>query len=167
MTGGVSIQLIEERYSHRQKGIGKQLDGLGLGRAHEQHGDVFFQCGFFEQAGEDFAGFRLASDHDPRRMQIVIQCATFAQEFRREEEVQWAVLVQHARRETHGDRRFDDDVRIRVNRSDLLDHGLDRAGIEIIGFRVVIRRGADHNEAGTGKGVSRIVARRFSDSVPR
>ena len=38
---GVGVQLVEVGHTQRQIGVGKQLDGLGLGKAHEQRVDVF------------------------------------------------------------------------------------------------------------------------------
>ena len=43
---GVGVQLVEVGHTQRQIGVGKQLDGLGLGKAHEQRVDVFLDGTF-------------------------------------------------------------------------------------------------------------------------
>ena len=45
---GVGIQLIEVRHPQGQIGIGKELDGLGLGKAHDEGIDVFLDCSILQ-----------------------------------------------------------------------------------------------------------------------
>ena len=49
---GVGVQLIEVRHAQRQIGVGKQLDSLGLGEAHEQRVDVFLDSPFLQKGGK-------------------------------------------------------------------------------------------------------------------
>ncbi len=84
-------------------------------------------------------------------MQVVVQRLAFAQEFRREDDLVAAQLLADTRGVADGDGRFDNDRRLRIDRHDRLDHGLDRAGVEAVGFGVVIGRCGDHDVVGVAE----------------
>lgn len=150
---GVAVQFVKVGHAHRQVGVGEQLDGFGFGAVGEEGGDVLLDGALLQQAGECFRTLGAFADDDPRRIQVVVQRLAFAQELRREENVSGVVLLSHALGVADRDCGFDHHDRVRVDRQDILDHRLDAAGVEEVGFRIVIGGGGDDHEVGTAVGL--------------
>ena len=55
---GVGVELVEVAHAQGEVGVGEELDGLGFFHAHEEGGDVVFDCAFLQEAGEGL-GIRL------------------------------------------------------------------------------------------------------------
>ena len=55
---GISIQFVEVGHAKSQIGIGEEFDGLGLGGAHEQDGNVFLQGAFFDERSKGMGRLR-------------------------------------------------------------------------------------------------------------
>lgn len=72
MRGGVGVEFVEVSDTHRQVGIGEQLDRFGFGGICEQHLDVLLDRALLEQAGEGFGPRRAFADDDARRVQVVV-----------------------------------------------------------------------------------------------
>ena len=70
----ISIQFIEVSNTQSQICIGKQLNGLCLGEAHEQSIDVLFNCAFLQQTSELVSSLcqtlivQLSADDDTARI---------------------------------------------------------------------------------------------------
>ena len=82
---GIAVEFIKEGDAHREVGIGKELDRLGLARAGQQHRHRGVKRGFAQETGKALRGRALAADHDARGMQVVVKRAALAQELGREE----------------------------------------------------------------------------------
>ena len=87
---GVCVEFIEITYAEREVGVGEELYGLGFGRAHEQHRHVLLDGAFVNEVREGVRCFLQAvvavTDNDSARIEIVVQCLGFSQEFRCEED---------------------------------------------------------------------------------
>lgn len=70
--GGIGVQFVEVGDAHREIGVGKQLDRLGLGGVGEQHGDILPDRALLEQLGKDFCAARTLSHDDARGVQVVV-----------------------------------------------------------------------------------------------
>ena len=85
---GVGVQLIEVRHAQRQIGVGKQLDSLGLGEAHEQRVDVLLDSSLLQQRREGVRSLhqarvvQVSADNDAARVKVIVQSLAFAKELR-------------------------------------------------------------------------------------
>ena len=52
----ISIQFVEERNAQGQVRIGEELHRLGLGRSHEQHGNILLERSLMDETGEGMRG---------------------------------------------------------------------------------------------------------------
>ena len=85
---GVGVQLIEVGHAQRQISVSKQLDGLGLGEAHEQRVDVLLDSSLLQQRRKGVRGLHQArvvqvgADDDAAWVEIVVERLRLAQELR-------------------------------------------------------------------------------------
>ena len=153
MGGGVGIEFIEVRHAHGKVSICEQLDRLGLGGVGKQHRDILLDGALPEQVGKDCGALGALADDDARRMQVVVQCRAFTQEFRREDEVVAVELRPQLGGVADRDGGFKNHDRFRVDGHDVLDHRFDRAGVEVVGLGVVVGGGGDDDIVGPGVSV--------------
>ena len=140
----VSIKLVEVGNPHRQKGVGKQLDRLGLGAVGKQDRNILLDGPLPEQIRKDLCPLGALANDNSRRMKVVVERPAFPQKLRRKNKVLAAELLFGLLRIAHRHRGLDDHERIRIDGHYILDHRLDGPGVEVIGLRVVIgRRGND------------------------
>ena len=149
---GVAVQLVEVGHAHGQIGVGEQLDGFGFGAVGEQRGNALLDGPLLQQAGEGSRPRGAFADDDSRGVEIVVQRLAFTQELRREKDVAGVVLLAHALGVADRHRGFDHHDCVGVDRQYILDHRLDTAGIEEVGFRVVVGGGGDDHEVGVAVG---------------
>ncbi len=140
----ITIQLVKVGHAQRQIGVGKQLDRLGFGGVSKQRRNVLLQSPFLQQRGKALSALRTLANHDTRRMQVVVQRATFTQELRREENIIDAKLLFNRVSKTDRNGGFDDHYRIGVNGKHIADNGLDAGGVEVVSLRIVISRCRDN-----------------------
>ena len=84
---GVGVQLVEVGHAHGQIGVGEELDGFGLGRAHHERGYrvCVFVGGLGQHGGKIVCGLHegvVVEGHahdDAARMQVVVKRAPLAQ----------------------------------------------------------------------------------------
>ncbi len=174
---GVGIQLIEITDAHGQVGVGKELDGLGLGQVGEQDRDIL---GRLAGAGLLLAGplqqqvrehLRLvplvigAADHDAAGVEVVIEGLGLAQKFRRKDDIADPVFFPDGLGVADRDRGLDDHEDLRIDLEGPLDGILDSAGVkEVVDIVIVGRRGDDDQVRGpVGR---RLVGRRVEVQGP-
>ena len=143
MGGGIGVEFVEVRDAHGEIGVGEEFDGFGLSRIREKNRDVFLDGAFFEEARKDLGTLRAFADNDARWMQVVVKRTAFTQEFRREDEVLSTERCTSLHGVAHGDGRFDDHRGVGIDGHDVADNGFNGFSIEVVGFRVVVRRGGD------------------------
>ena len=140
----VGIQLIEIGNAQRQIGVGEQLDGLGLGKAHEERinvlldGPLLQQCRKFVGGCDKVRILRVGADDDAGRVEVVIQGLGLPQKFRAEQDVPAAEPFPHRHRVAHGNRRFDDHDGIWIDLRDKADDCLHCRGVKVLGLAVVV-----------------------------
>ncbi|MNY38573.1 hypothetical protein D3C86_1732070 [compost metagenome] len=83
----VAVQLIEKGDTHRQIGIGEELDCLSFSRIGEQHIDIFLDRPLLQQRRKALRTFGTLTNNNTRRMKVVVKRLTFAQEFWGEDHV--------------------------------------------------------------------------------
>jgi hypothetical protein len=142
---GVGVQFVEVGDAEREEGVGEELDRLGFRRVREEHGHVLADRAFAQQFGEDLGPPGALADDDARRMKIVVESLALAQELRREDQVGAAQFGPKASHVTDRHRGLDDHHRLWVEGHHVAHHGLDRAGVEIVGFGIVVGRRGDHH----------------------
>ena len=104
----VGIQLIEIGNAQRQIGVGEQLDGFGLGKAHEERINVLLDGTFLQQCRKFVGGcdkvriLRIGADDDAGRVEVVIQGLGLSQKFRAEQDVPAAEPFPHRHRVATG-----------------------------------------------------------------
>ena len=141
---GVGVQLIEVRHAQRQIGVGKQLDSLGLGEAHEQRVDVFLDSSLLQQPRKGVRGLhqarvvQVSADNDAARVKVVVERLRLAQELGAEYDVAAAEFFAHRHRVAHGNRRLDDHDGVGVVPHDKLNDRLDSRGVKVLGAAVVV-----------------------------
>ena len=140
----VGIQLIEIGNAQRQIGVGEQLDGLGLGKAHEERINVLLDGPLLQQRRKLVGGcnkvriFGVGADDDAGRVEVVIQGLGLPQKFRAEQDVPAAEPFPHRHRVAHGNRRFDDHDGIWIDLRDKTDDCLHCRGVKVLGLVVVV-----------------------------
>ena len=140
----ISIQFIEVSHAQSQICIGKQLNGLCLGKAHEQSINVLFNCTFLQQTGKLVSGFnqtliaQVSTNDNTARIQIVIQSLGFTQELRAEDDVLAVKLLTHACgvANRNGGLNYHDGIRIVLHNQ--FDYGFDCARVEVLRVAVVV-----------------------------
>ena len=143
--GGIGVELVEIGHAHGEIGVGEQLDRLGLGGVGEQHRDVLPDGPLPQQLGEDLGALRALADDDARWVQVVVQGLALAQELRGEDQVRAVELRLELGGVAYRHGGLEDHHRFGVDRLHVPDHRLHRAGVEVVGLRVVIGgRGDDH-----------------------
>lgn len=141
----IAVELVEESDAHGEVGVGEQLDCLGLVGIGEQDFDVVLLGALEQQVGEYPRPLGTLADDDARRVQVVVQRAPLAQELGAEDDLTGAQALAHVLDEADRDRRLDDDRRLWIMRGRRADHRLDRGGIKLVVFDIVIgRRGDDY-----------------------
>jgi len=107
-----------------------------------------FDGTFQQQAGEGFGLLRLLADNDAAGVKVVMQGFAFTQKFRAKDDVQSRVLLLELFRvaDRHGG--LDDQHRLGIDLAYGCDHCLDTAGVEVVGFGVVVSRRGDNDELG-------------------
>ena len=149
---GVGVELVEVAHAQGEVGVGKKLDGLGLGGVHEQHAHVLLLRALDQKLREAVRRLpetlvlhRRAHD-DARGVEIVVQGPALPQEFRGKQDVPGAVLLPDLLGVADGDRGLDDHDRVRVDAQHGLDHVLHGGGVKIVEVRVIVGRGRDDHE---------------------
>ena len=159
----VGIELVEVRYTQRQVGIGEQLDRLGLGGAHEEHGNVLLDGPLLDERGELMRGILqrgiVTAHDDAARVEVVVERLALAEELRREEDARHhdlhlAVGLPLAVREflarmgsiAHRHGGFDDHHGVGIDLQHQFDHLLYVRSVEEILLGVVVRGGGNHHE---------------------
>ena len=160
--GRVGVELVEEGHAHGEVGVGKQLDGLGLGAVGEQHGYIFLLGPFQQQVGKGLGAVGALADDDAAGVQVVVQGLAFAQEFGAEDEMYGYAAgfalqrFLHLVGEAHGHGGLDDHGCGGLDGQHAADDGLDAVGVEVVGDRVVVGGGGDDDEVGAAEGVLRV-----------
>lgn len=154
-----SIQFVEEGDAQCEVGIGKKLDCLSLGGICKKGRDVLFDRALFEQIGEDLRSLGALADDDARRMKVVVKRPALTQKLRGKNQVPSIEALACLGCIANRDGRFDDHNRIGVDLQDILDDRLDRTGVEIVGFRVVIGGRCNDDEICTLVGILPIQGR--------
>ena len=153
---GEGIQLIEEGHAHGEVGVGKQLDGLGLGAVGEQHGGVLFQSTFQQQVGKGAGTVGLFAHDDAAGVQVVVQGLAFAQEFGAEDKLVGMELRARCGGKAHRYGGLDDHDRLRGDLQHAADDGFDAGGVEGVGDRVGVGGGGNDDEVGAFIGPARV-----------
>ena len=100
----VGIQLVKVGNAQRQISVGKQLDSLGLGKAHEEGINVLLDSSLLQQCRKFVGGcdkvciLGVGADDDAGRVKVVIQGLGLPQKFRAEQDVPAAELFPHRHR---------------------------------------------------------------------
>jgi hypothetical protein len=142
----VGVELIKERDTHREVGVREKLDRLGFGGIREKHRHVLILSPFNEEGREDMGLVAVVTDHDAGGVEVIVERVPLAEELRNEDHVLNPEAFFECRGVAHRNRRLDDDRGVRVDREDVIDHGLHGRRIKEIRLRVVIRRRRDHHE---------------------
>jgi hypothetical protein len=150
------MKSLRVRHPHREIGICKQLDRLGLGGAGQQDRGVRLQRTAAQQFGEFLGPVRAFADDDPGRVQIVLQGPAFAQELGAEDHLIGSELLRQGLGEADRNGRLDDNRGFRVESDRLRDHLFDGRRVEHAGCRIVIRRCGHDDEIRACKGEGRI-----------
>ncbi len=153
---GEGVELVEVGDPHREVGVGEELDRLGLGGLGEEHGDVVGVGALDEQLGERARPLGVLADDDPRRVEVVVQRAPLAQELGGEDHVRDPQPLAHVLDVAHRHGRLHDHGGAGLDAVHVAHDGLDRAGVEVVGDRVVVGRRRDDHEVGAGVGLLRI-----------
>lgn len=98
-----------------------------------------------EQVGKGFGTHGTFTDDDARWVQVVVQGTAFAQKFGREDEVVAFKLRTCFNGIANRYGGFDDHHRLRINAHDILNNGLNRTCVEVVGFGIVISRRSDND----------------------
>ena len=138
VAGGIGVQLVKKRHAHGQIGVGKELDGLGLGAACEQHLYVLLDCTFLQQPGKCPRSFALFAHYDAAGVKVVVQRFALAQKLGAEDDVWAAGLRAQLFGVAHGHGAFDDHDRLGGVLHHVFDHALDAAGVKVVGNGVVV-----------------------------
>ena len=155
---GVGVELVEVGHAHGEVGVGEELDRLGLGRIAQQRRDLLLgrDCALGEEVGEDPAALRAVAHHDARRVEVVLERAPLAQELGRVEHGAPAEPLVEPTRVAHGDGGLDHDRGRGRDAAHVGHHGLDRAGVEVVGLGVVVGGRGDDRVVGSFEGVARV-----------
>lgn len=156
---GVGVELVEVGDAQCQIRVGEQLDGFGLGEAHEQRVNVLLDGTLLQQLGEGVGGLhevlvlRVGADHNAARVQVVVQSLGFAQELRAEDDVLGTGLLTDGLGVADRDGGLDDHDRVRVDLHHQLDDGFHCGGVEEVFRAVVVGRRGDNHEIGIRVGL--------------
>ncbi len=147
---GIGIKLIEVGNAQGEIGVGKQLDGLGFRKTHEENRDVFLPCTLIEHIRKGFCCLfffrvgKICSDDDAGRIQVVIERLRFTQKFRRKQNVIAMVLPAYAFGITDRDRALDDDPgkmrAVLICGKGQFNDFLDSACIKEVSRRIIVGR---------------------------
>ena len=148
MGGRVGVQLVEVSHPHRQKGIGKKLDRLGLGAVGQQHRNILLDGPLAQEIGKHLRPRRLLTHDDAGRVKIVVKRPAFPQKLRRENEIAATQLLPGLFGIAHRHGGLDDHQRIRIDRHHIADHRLNGTGIEVVGLGIVIGGCGNHYKIG-------------------
>lgn len=153
---GIGVELVEVGDAQRQVRVGEQLDGLGLGEAHEQCMDVLLDGALLQQLGEGAGSLdevlvlRIGAHHDAARVQVVVQGLGFTQELGAEDDVLGAGLLADGLGVAHRNGGLDDHDCVRIDLHHQIDDGFHCGGVEEVLRAVVIGRRGDDDEVGVG-----------------
>lgn len=165
---GVSIELVKVSNAEGEISIREELNRFGLGRAHEFDRDILFNRRFLEEIRESVSFFSVGADNNPRRVEIIVESVTFAEELRRENNMVVMIFLADflgiADRDgglnNNGSRVVAFPVRRRifgsVEAEIFFDNVFDGASVEIIVLFVVVGRGSDNDEIFIGEGLAPI-----------
>ena len=155
----VRVQLVEVGDAQSQVRVGEQLDGLGLGEAHEQCMDVLLDGALLQQLGEGVGSLdevlvlRIGAHHDAARVQVVVQGLGFTQELGAEDDVLGAGLLADGLGVAHRNGGLDDHDCVRIDLHHQIDDGFHCGGVEEVLLAVVVGRGGDDHEVGVRVGL--------------
>ena len=142
----VCIELVEIRHTEGKIGICKKLDRLRLCRIHEADLYVLLDRTFREKVCKGLSnGEKLFvsvgyTDYYAARVEVIVKCTSLAEKFRAEQYFSTGVSYSHPFGKTDGNGGLNYHKSVRVNRYYLLYNALDRACVEMVLRRIVIRR---------------------------
>ena len=116
---GVGVQLVKIGHTQGQVGVGKQLDGLGLGQAREDGIHILLDGPLLQKprkgmgTGGQFPVPRRAAYHDAAGVEVIVQRMALPQKLRAEKDMQVVEFFPYRRGIPDGHRGFDDDGRLR------------------------------------------------------
>src|SRR5690606_7483779 len=149
MTSRVRVKLVEVGNTKGEISIGEQLDRLGLCGIRQQYRRARRVGALRHEGGKLLATRPTITDYNPRRMQVVEQSASLAQELWREDDVRTWVSLLEAPSEPDGHRRLHHHRSIGHHTYSLSHDRLHRRRIEEVVDRVVISGCSDHDYPGT------------------
>ena len=164
---GVGVQFVEVADAQGEVGVGEELDGLGLGAAHEEHGDVFLEGSALDEFRKGAGGLLqrglIVPDDDAAGVQVVVQGLALAEELRgeddaRDDHLEAAVgealavgeLLPHVGGVPDGHGGLDDHDGVRVDLQHQFNDLLHVGGVEEVLLGVVVGGGGDDDEVGAG-----------------
>ena len=161
---GVGVQFIEVGHAHGQIGVGEELDGFGLGRAHHERGYRIrvLVGGFGQHGGKTARSLHegvVVEGHahdDAARVQVVVKRAPLAQKLGGEDDGQVRVALGDAFRVPDGHRGLDDDCAARALGGDVVEYALDASRVEEVFFAVVVCGRRDDDVVGVRVGAGRV-----------
>ena len=155
---GVGVQLVKKAHAQRQVGVGEQLDGLGLGKAHIQRVDVLLDGPLLQKPRKGVRGLHQAgvlqvgAHDDAAGVEVVVQGFALAQKLRAEQDVAAAGLLADRGGIPHRDGGLDDEDGVGVHLQHKVDDLLHRRGVKEIFLAVVVRRRGDDHKVGVAVG---------------
>lgn len=153
MARGIGVQLVKKRHTHGQIGVGKELDGLCLGAAAQQHVYVLFDGALLQQCGKGLGPVAYLAHHNAAGVQVVKQRFAFAQKLGAKDDVGAAGLRAQFGGVAHRHGAFDNDNGLGVDGQHVLHHGFYGCGVECVGNGVVVCGGGYHHVAGASVGL--------------
>ena len=148
----VGIQLIEVGDTQSKISIGKQLDSLGLGKAHNERVDVLLNRAFLQQPSKGVSCLHktsilhIGADNDSARIEVVIQSLGFTQELRAEDDIVTVVLLTHRSCKANRNRGLDDHDSIRIILNHQLDDSFHCRSIKEVLLAVIVGRCCNDDE---------------------
>ena len=149
---GVGVDFIEISHPDGQERIGKELDGLRFRRPRNEHRNLFLYSPFLHE-GRKKAGPRkkmflpLRNPYDNSgRIEIVIECLSFPEKFRRKEYGKGGVPLGNLLGVADGDGGLDHHQSLRFHPLNLGQDGLHRSRVEMAGDIIIIRRRRNDDE---------------------
>ena len=149
---GVGVQLVEVTDPQRQIGVGKKLDCLCFGKAHDKSIYVFLDCTFLQQTSKSICSFHqtsilyIGADNNAARIQIVMQGFRLAQEFRAEDDIVTVVFLAHRSRKANRNCGLNYHDSIRVVLDDQLNNRFNRRSIKEVLLAVIVSGSRDNNK---------------------